>query len=270
MTRELVIIQLKPPTKTKKTMKKKYTHIAALAGLALAAGSANAAVLTSQLGVLDLTANGGNNPATGAPWQAGDTYRLVFVTSGFTAAPTSIDIATYNAEVTAYAQNRAEFVGTSWTAIGSTAAVDARDNTGTNGGTDTSVFLVDSQVIANDYNQLWSASGGTPGLSTAIDLDENGAAFNTGTPWGGHGVAWTGTVGDGTGSVGNELGSTGNVRFGLTTQTNEHWINRGSQADTDTTSLLYGMSATLTIVPEPTTTALLGLGGLALILRRRK
>jgi len=61
-------------------VKKKYTYIAALAGLALAAGSANAA-LTSQLGILDLTANGGINPATGFAWEAGDTYRFIFATS---------------------------------------------------------------------------------------------------------------------------------------------------------------------------------------------
>ena len=32
----------------------------------------------------------------------------------------------------------------------------------------------------------------------------------------------------------------------------------------------YDVFGTATVVPEPTTTALLGLGGLALILRRRK
>ena len=32
--------------------------------------------LTSELGILDLTANGGINPATGAAWASGDTYRL--------------------------------------------------------------------------------------------------------------------------------------------------------------------------------------------------
>ena len=35
--------------------------------------------LTSQLGILDLTANGGTNPSTGAAWKDGDTYRLVFI-----------------------------------------------------------------------------------------------------------------------------------------------------------------------------------------------
>ena len=39
-------------------------------------------VLEDELGMLDLTSNGGINPATGAPWAEGDTYRLAFYTSG--------------------------------------------------------------------------------------------------------------------------------------------------------------------------------------------
>jgi hypothetical protein len=247
-----------------------------IAALTVVGMSAQGAVLTSQLGVLDLDANSGLNPATGAAWQAGDTYRLVFVTSGFTAVPTSTDIATYNAEVTAYAQNRAEFVGTTWTAIGSTATVDARDNTGTNpSSTGVGIFLVDSQIVADNNATLWSAVGNTPGILTAIDLDENGAAFNTGTPWGGHGVAWTGTDGDGTVHTGQELGDVGgDVVFGLTTQVNQHWIDRGNNVDADTTNngLLYGMSDTLTVVPEPSVFALMiaGFGVCLVALRRRR
>ena len=75
----------------------RLTLAAATAGLVLTAASANAA-LTSQLGILDLTANGGINPATGVDWEAGDTYRLAFVTSG-TILGTSTSIATYNAFV---------------------------------------------------------------------------------------------------------------------------------------------------------------------------
>jgi hypothetical protein len=41
-----------------------------------------AAPLGCQLGVLDLDANGGINPNTGNPWQAGDRYRLAFFTNG--------------------------------------------------------------------------------------------------------------------------------------------------------------------------------------------
>ncbi len=62
----------------------------------------------------------------------GDFYRLAFVTSTTRdAVPT--DIADYNAFVTATAEAVPELLalGTTWSVIGSTASVDARDNTGT-------------------------------------------------------------------------------------------------------------------------------------------
>ena len=63
----------------------------------------------------------------------GDQYRLAFVTST-TRDATSSNIADYNAFVTAAANSVPQFValGTTWHAIGSTAAVAARDNTNTN------------------------------------------------------------------------------------------------------------------------------------------
>jgi hypothetical protein len=81
----------------------KLTHIlknrSALAAIAVVGMALHAhAQLEGQLGILDLTANGGNNPATGAAWQAGDQYRIVF-TSSTTTQATSTDIATYDAFV---------------------------------------------------------------------------------------------------------------------------------------------------------------------------
>jgi hypothetical protein len=91
------------------------------------------AQLVSQLGILDLDANGGINPTTGVAWQVGDTYRLAFVTEGTTLA-TSTDIATYNAFVQNAADNSSTFgnLGSvTWKAIGSTATVNAMANTAT-------------------------------------------------------------------------------------------------------------------------------------------
>ena len=58
--------------------------------------------LVSEYGILDLTANGGINPNTGNPWQAGDTYRLAFHTDE-TITGQSDDPAVYDAFATSQA-----------------------------------------------------------------------------------------------------------------------------------------------------------------------
>ena len=78
-----------------------------------------------------LTAWGG--PITVPPGlQPGDKYRLVFVTSTTTDG-TSSNIGYYNAFVSdVAAASSLSSLGTTWTAVGSTASVNAEDNTGTN------------------------------------------------------------------------------------------------------------------------------------------
>lgn len=144
----------------------------------LAAGTADAS-LVGQLGILDLTANGGVNPATGNPWQLGDQYRLAFVTSTSTQA-TSKDINRYNAfvQITADASSL-PLSGTSWKVIGSTSTVDARDNTRTNpttDGTGVAVFLMDgSTALANNNADLWNGTSlRSTGVYWAPCFDENG------------------------------------------------------------------------------------------------
>ena len=139
--------------------------------------------LAGQLGVLNLGANGGINPATGVAWALGDTYRLVFVTSGTTAC-TSTDIATYNSFVQGLAD--AAGLGTSalgpvtWKAVGSTATVDARDNTGTNPTISTGepILRMDGTfVIANNYADLWNGINASHVVGQnylSVYLDENG------------------------------------------------------------------------------------------------
>jgi Bacterial Ig-like domain (group 3)/MBG domain (YGX type) len=140
--------------------------------------------LGCQLGVLNLSANGGINPATGNPWTLGDTYRLIFVTSGTTACD-SPDIATYNSYVQGLAD--AAGLGTSplgpvtWKVVGSTATVAARDNTGTNpevNGVGEPIVRMDGLfVIANNYADLWNGivASHEPGQNfLAVHLDENG------------------------------------------------------------------------------------------------
>ena len=90
----------------------------------------------------------------------GAKYRLVFVTSTKRDA-TSSNIADYNAFVTSTAEAVPALLalGTTWTAIGSTATVDARDNTGTNpSGLGVPVYILNGSKVANDNADLWDGS----------------------------------------------------------------------------------------------------------------
>ena len=179
----------------------------------------------------------GNNPATGVPWVNGDTYRLTFITSSMPGA-TLTDIADYNALVQALA-DAAGLGDATWKVIGSTADIDARDNTLTNpdvDGVGEAIFLIDgTTVVANNYADLWDG-----GVQHIIDQTETG---DTKTHW-----PFTGTYTDGTtaagkpNSGGGVLGSTGQVSQGDGSVTT-HWIWRQWTADPPATALpLYALS----------------------------
>ncbi|WP_372807375.1 M60 family metallopeptidase [Pontiella sp.] len=128
-------------------------------------------VFEGELGILDLEANGGNNPASGLPWQVGDPYRLVFVTSASRAADDP-DLETYDAFVQGLAD--AAGLGGTWKVIGSSATEDARDHTGTNPNTDSGVpiFLLDGATkVVDDNADLWDNT-----LDNLITRDELGNA----------------------------------------------------------------------------------------------
>ncbi|MBT3296870.1 MAG: hypothetical protein HN383_16495 [Verrucomicrobia bacterium] len=154
---------------------------------------------------------------------AGD-YRIIFTTSGtYDAVPT--DIATYNGRVqtaaAATSGNAIDLSGVSgWKMIGSTAAMNAKANTGTllsgDGGysaaNDVPIYNVNGVRVADDNAALWGTSHAPyinyppywepqPDSLLApilrIDGGVNGARI------------WTGTAADGSSHVGNELGTPG-------------------------------------------------------------
>jgi len=177
---------------------------------------------------------------------AGDQYRLVFITSTTTPA-TSTDINTYNT----FVNNRAIAVGldtiagteegsTTWTAIGSTATVDAIDNTSTTGA-GVPIYLLNDTKIADDYADLWDGS-----IDNILDRDESGAEqYNK--------VVWTGTTSAGVKDGSLTLGNSGasSVTMGKSNLANGSWIDRGIPFDGADPYHLYGISGVLTVAAPP-------------------
>jgi len=204
--------------------------------------------------------------------QPQEPYRLAFVTLPAYQA-TSTDINVYNGWLQAEADAAGIGMGsglgdgdTSWFVIGSTADVDARDNTGTNplvDGVGVPIYLTDMVTkVADDNLDLWDGD-----IDHIINTRADGSV-TTGHLW-----AWTGssslqdgTKADGINNAGGPLGNDGEVVQGnggdVTT-----WQWRMWTSDPATNELpLYAMSE---IIPEPATMSLLVLGGLALFRRRR-
>ena len=100
----------------------------------------------------------------------GDKYRLVFVTSG-TRDATSANIADYNTFVTNQVTPTsalglsltANGLTPTWTAIGSTATVNAKTNTLTdpvaNASTSVPIYLINGNKVATGYGDLWDEIG---------------------------------------------------------------------------------------------------------------
>ena len=209
--------------------------------------------------------------------QPGQQYRLAFVTSGTTTA-TSSDIATYNNFVTTQAGLVPGLNATTWTAIGSTLTVNARDNTGTNPSnpnhTSVPIFLLNGTRIANNNNDLWDGEVITPLQFTQYGAMLPGITF-----------AHTGTIADGTGAdnVFDLPGRLGNiiplsptdsrswVMQGSPWVSNGNWIEAGHGFTTQSRHM-YALSGVITAVPEPSSLLLVGLGtcGWSLVRRRRK
>lgn len=299
-------------------MKTNKLTLAALAGLALTAGSANA-VLLSQYGILDLTANGGINPNTGAAWADGDQYRLSFHTDE-TIAGESNDPATYDNFATAQAQQNAALLSsTGWTALvwvnmdigqiqgaalsDPSVRAGITDITGGEiiGGAGVPVYAMDGTTSIARNNAVimsgtwkspfanvdsgWGATGQAADSAVRLPagtgdsnsqtvhyapfLDQH-AGGDTGAQ---HGAdVWTGGYpGSHVNAVGDASDNTDASR-GSSNANNAGRVWNRFTSDTTSKYSVYAISGLYTIseVPEPSTTALLGLGGLALIFRRRK
>lgn len=228
---------------------------AAVAGIASRAGAAPITV-----------------PAGLAP---GDTYRLVFVTSTSRDA-TSSNINDYNAFVSSVAASVPELLalGATWTAIGTTASVNAIDNIGFSP-SDVGIYRLDGAKIADGTGGLFSGS-----ILVPIAFNELGADLSPCC------VVWSGSSPFGIrysdvdvvlGSLTDNTGPPPELPVpyaivGVSTLSNGQWLSSMAYP-TFMGESFYGISSEITVgeaVPEPGSIVLAALGGAILLFAKRR
>ena len=201
---------------------------------------------------------------------AGDRYRLVFVTSTKRDALSS-DIADYDAFVQAAADASPQVSkwGFEWQAIGSTLEINARNHIATRNGGSWPTYRLDGSLFYESYEELWIGWGNRDGLL----ITELGSELEEQDDQGQQTRAWTGTQQGGArkqipGS--GALGTQQPVGYGAPHQPAFQWLDAGIAHPTQLYHV-YGISEVLVAVPEPTSrsVALLGFLSLAVVVRRR-
>jgi hypothetical protein len=181
----------------------------------------------------------------------GDTYHLVFVTSGGRDAMAS-DITEYDAFVQAEAAMSPALaaLGVTWRAIGSTAAVDAVDHIAVAA----PVFRLDGVMVASSSADMFDGT-----LAASISLNQFGSDWRV--------TVRTGSTAAGL-RAGSEVLGAAVSQYGNSQYTILNWITEPhGGVPAGNAYSFYGISTALvvpTAIPEPGTTTLF-IGGIALL-----
>ena len=180
----------------------------------------------------------------------GDQFRLIFVTSG-TGDATSSNIGVYNT----FVQNRAaaghmeiRAYSSQFRVVGSTAAVDARDNTKTTG-TGVPIYWLNGAKVANNYADFYDANWS----NEANPKNESGEGFTVSAE---NLIIYTGSNDIGQGSNNNELGQSYATYGRLDHQRTgfaDNPLNSGNQ-DSSMQGNFYALSPVFTVTSAPVIT----------------
>jgi len=188
-------------------------------------------------------------------------YRLLFTTAGARDA-TSSNIADYNAFVAAQAAMAGDLPSAVWTAVASTASVDAVDNVDC-GVTCNAlpIYLMNGVKLADDIAAFFNA--GSMALPVTPNVDQFGAGRSSNV--------WTGTLDGGGGVPGAELG-VGVSALGLSTESNYFMLFSAASSSPSDLFPLFAISDAITAAPEPASGAALLAAGLLVtrVFRRRR
>ena len=220
----------------------------------------------------------GTNPADGEAWEMGDYYHLVLQNSKIPYGqtdPSSREISYYNNWVNACADTSdyPDVPDVVWYCVGSTYhatlnpdGVHAKDNGeggGVNSQVQASVYRLDTTngngLVAEDAAEWWSDTH--QALITVNEIMGSDSRDRQHTGTGTDGMATDWPLGGGT---------DGFVTSGFAERINADWIDEKHGYDTAREESLYIISERIQLAPEPATLVLLGIGGLGLLLKRRR
>lgn len=176
-------------------------------------------------------------------------------------------MALLNAFVTSRAQDTGAVddggaLGTTWSVVGATSTVDVFTNTGLAATGGVPIYLVDGTLAAADNAALWSLGG-----TTLFDVNEFGNEATQGPG------SWVHTGLESGGAapitaVGAELDAANISHGGQDGGYNPWYGNGDTWAGGIDNGSVFAISDV--IIPEPASMSLLALGGLGLLLRRRR